>query len=1272
MTFMAQTVVDRIESISDDPYLSLSRFDSVLSGNLNPNFLIDIIGQVVNVGEMQTIDVNNKPTHKIDFELRDESDVRITCTLWASFADQIYAACQEVDVHRVICLLRFANIRLYNDVRTISNAFHASQLIINPDYVEVIEFMGKLPNDGLALTILEGNPNRELQLANNREFYQQFPSRTIKEILEAHEVGRVKLVCTIYAIDCDWAWYYIACKKCNKKVTKVKPNTAGSAALAPNLEDILEETTYASSSEDNEQNFDVSSQEDSDSDNSVASSDVFVESEIRLMVQKISERYKRRRKGFNVKSLSLGGSRKLNSKGDNISQNRPEGTEYLDHGDPTYKCAYCGAMMWIQERENESQTLLRSKRLFQQFLVDAYTSLESNRLKYIKFNQSNLRCDNYASLEAAAEGGNNNMEEQGKQVRIPASFTGGPRYMLQSYYDAMTTCKQYGFPDLFITFTCNPKWPEITRYLKKSKLNSDDRPDIMCRMFKIKLESLMRDLTEEHILGKTTAAMYTIEFQKRGLPHAHILLFMDQSCKLPTGDDINKIISAEIPDKLQDPELYDVVKDCMIHGPCGAAKPNSPCMVDGKCSKFYPKVHVEDTSVGKDGYPVYRRRVSMAYVEKNDIKCDNRYVVPYNRLLSLRYRAHINVEWCNQSGSIKYLFKYINKGQDRVAFVIEPKKKTTSVDNGEGNGSNITKEAGTGHTSSSINLEEKKKDEYRSIPVMKLPFHPPGKQPVYYKRKENIEDVLERRANVDSMFMAYLKLNQVNEFARQFTYAEIPKYFTWDGKIKQWKLRERGFSIGRINYVPQKMEAEYYMRILLGIVTGPKSDEDIRTYRGVVYDTYKKACWARSILEDDQAYIDSILEASAWFFGPQLRNLFTMMLLDGCLSRPEHVWETTWQVLSEDIENMKREQYNNPALNLTEDEKKNYTLYEIEELMLSNGGTLQAFDDMPKPTDMGVDHSNRLITEEKNYNRDYLKEKHDEWISKMTSEQRAIYEEIMCAVLKDNGGVFFVYGFGGTGKTFMWKTLSAAVRYRGLIAINVASSGIASLLLEGGRTAHSRFCIPINPDDFSMCNINPTSDLANMLKETSLIIWDEAPMMSRYCFENLDRSLSDIMRNGDTKPFGGKVVVFGGDFRQVLPVINGAGRAQIVLASLNSSYLWEHCKVLTLTKNMQLMSNGVSDSEAESIKEFSDWILVVGDGKINEPNDGEALIDIPDEFLIKNVGDPIDAISRAVYGNLEMLHNEKDPKFFQTRAILCPTNKDVHTINERLLEKLQG
>ncbi|EOA14589.1 hypothetical protein CARUB_v10027839mg [Capsella rubella] len=347
-------------------------------------------------------------------------------------------------------------------------------------------------------------------------------------------------------------------------------------------------------------------------------------------------------------------------------------------------------------------------------------------------------------------------------------------------------------------------------------------------------------------------------------------------------------------------------------------------------------------------------------------------------------------------------------------------------------------------------------------------------------------------------------------------------------------------------------------------------------------------------------------------------------------------------------------------LTLTDEEKKNYTLEEIEEVLLRNGGSFKYFKKIPKPTNIGVDLFNRLITEERNYLRDALREKHDEWIGMMTDEQRAIYDEIITVVLKDCGGVFFVYGFGSTRKTFLWKTLSAALRYRGLIAINVASSGIASLLLDGGRTAHSRFAIPINPDDFTMCNISPDSDLANMLEETSLIIWDEPSMMSRYSFENLDRGLSDIMRNTDNKPFGGKVVVFGGDFRQVLPVINGAGRAQIVLAALNSSYLWEHIKFLTITKNMRLMSKDLSESAARDIKVFSDWILAVGEGKVAEPNDGDALINIPEDN------------SRAVYGDLELLHKRTEPKFFQSRAILCPTNNDVNTINKRLLEKLQG
>ncbi|CAN6817243.1 unnamed protein product [Brassica oleracea] len=154
----------------------------------------------------------------------------------------------------------------------------------------------------------------------------------------------------------------------------------------------------------------------------------------------------------------------------------------------------------LHERKNESHTLLLSRRLFQQFLVDAYTTIESNRLRYLKFNQASLRSDSFDSLKESASAGATDMHEQGREYVIPATFTGGPRYMKNNYLDAMAICKHFGFPDLFITFTCNPKWPEITRYLNERKLTSEDRPEIISRMFKIKLDSLMDALTKKNLL----------------------------------------------------------------------------------------------------------------------------------------------------------------------------------------------------------------------------------------------------------------------------------------------------------------------------------------------------------------------------------------------------------------------------------------------------------------------------------------------------------------------------------------------------------------------------------------------------------------------------------------------------------------------------------------------------------------------------------------------------------------------------------------------------
>ncbi|WOG92588.1 hypothetical protein DCAR_0311861 [Daucus carota subsp. sativus] len=183
-------------------------------------------------------------------------------------------------------------------------------------------------------------------------------------------------------------------------------------------------------------------------------------------------------------------------------------------------------------------------------------------------------------------------------------------------------------------------------------------------------------------------------------------------------------------------------------------------------------------------------------------------------------------------------------------------------------------------------------------------------------------------------------------------------------------------------------------------------------------------------------------------------------------------------------------------------------------------------------------------------------------------------------------GLFFVYGSGGCGKTYLWRTLISKLRSERHIVLPVASSGIAATLMPGGRTAHSRFKIPIVLDEYSMCAINHKSDIAELLKRTRLIIWDEAPMQHRYTFECLDRSLKDIMKSVDSRlselPFGGITVVLGGDLRQILPVIPQASRAEIVAACITRSRLWRLATVFQLKQNMRL-NKGQNEEEVKQL-----------------------------------------------------------------------------------------
>ncbi|CAN1341002.1 hypothetical protein LINPERPRIM_LOCUS39035 [Linum perenne] len=448
----------------------------------------------------------------------------------------------------------------------------------------------------------------------------------------------------------------------------------------------------------------------------------------------------------------------------------------------------------LQTRFQESSHLLLSRRLFQQYVVNAYAFVEAERLYWIKNNQVKLRYHYFQGLADAFTRGDTNMENTGKHVILAASHTSSPRCKYENFQDAMAICRVIGYPDLFITFTCNSDWPEIhimVNLVRHTEGKDPNRADVIARVFKLKLNQLILEINTKMIFGKPTTFVQAIEFQKRGLPHAHMLLFLSAEDKIHDAASIDVVISAEIPDPIIDPLCYKAVEKFMFHGPCGAAFPNAPCITENKCTKHFPKSFCPQTCIDEDGFPRYRRFENDRVIVKSNVELDNRFVVPYNRYLLLRFNAHINVEFCNKSRAIKYLFKYINKPPDRAKAVVignNPPQSTSSAQPSSEAACNID-EIHAFMDCRHITPGEAcwrlfKFELYKNTPsVYRMSYHLPGEQPIVSNTNSSMEALVESELAQRSMLLEWMRMNQEFPHARQFTFVEFPQHYTWGDDI---------------------------------------------------------------------------------------------------------------------------------------------------------------------------------------------------------------------------------------------------------------------------------------------------------------------------------------------------------------------------------------------------------------------------------------------------------------------------------------------------------
>jgi hypothetical protein len=298
----------------------------------------------------------------------------------------------------------------------------------------------------------------------------------------------------------------------------------------------------------------------------------------------------------------------------------------------------------LHDRANDFNTPLRCGRATQAYEVDVYCCVERQRIDHYRTPsfQQKYRSATYNSLSNSVSNGIRSGSSVGQRIILPASFTRSPRYLYQKYEDCIGICWKFGCPDLFVTFTSNSAWAEILGALPP-RLTPSDRPEIVDRVFKIKLNILIDDIKKKNFFGPINAVVYTIEFKKRGLPHAHIIIWLKKERPWNAAM-VDTFISAQLPAPTSDPIGYEVVSNFMVHDPCGPHVSYSLCMADRKCSKFYPKQFCGKTTILENSFAQYARLDNGLVAHKNRIDVDNRFIVPHNVDLLVKFQAHINVE----------------------------------------------------------------------------------------------------------------------------------------------------------------------------------------------------------------------------------------------------------------------------------------------------------------------------------------------------------------------------------------------------------------------------------------------------------------------------------------------------------------------------------------------------------------------------------------------------------------------------------------------------
>ena len=883
--------------------------------------------------------------------------------------------------------------------------------------------------------------------------------------------------------------------------------------------------------------------------------------------------------------------------------------------------------------------------LTQQFILDQYSRWQSITLSKMAADKSVVKGMEMRIKKFKERG------TRGRPYMLPASIPGSPMYQRNLVDDGMAVIGRYGNPTLFITFTGNPAWPEFLEAIRVTTGNNPPQdahilfPALLVRVFKAKLYSLENDLKTGAIFGhRQVFIQRVIEFQKRYIPHAHIVVRLDSPEPIPSM--VDSWISTRLFYHEECPKFSGDIDTCMRckcdcaahalhrfifskmrHTRCQEGK----CATKSGCKKGYPFTHAGEPLMSHSwcntrGSWTFRRSFT-----QDDI------VVPYNRALVEKYQAHINVECCASYTVIRYLRKYLSKMPDCTralpsldAVLANPKLEFQLWQSYRHVG---VAEAVVRLLQVDVNLSEPS--------VSRLFIHKEDEQNVFSVDMDETDRSGDssRVSQLMRYFCRHVELRKwkYTEYFEKYTKREGHTDFPDDPStygnhpIFHWAPRSRGHHICRIVTPPIMRDSELLALHLILLSFARCSFQDCRTVEGHVYDTFHEAAEVLGLLthHDHVLVLQEVInpDPRVWqdFHNSadkakkphmldtpgRLRIVFTMLLISGAPATDLFCQPYIHYMALDNVECDVCESV--------------FVLREVKKLLweertnLTDVGLPDVVDKSETVPDLIQSEMSRYTVTDDTFT--------------MTTAQHEVYTTVTNN-FNSASNQFLLRACAGTGKTVVSRKIVNDFRRQGLLVMVCAPTAKAAGQYVGALTCHKLFGIPTKQGASLYMN-DESHPLTQLLLKASLIVVDEISMLLQSNLNVIDRYLRDVCRIN--KPFGGKCLLFIGDFAQLPPVVKGRNDEESTLSnSCISSPLLSQMTHMTLTEVLRSVSPPFTQwlshlSRGFNVNGFSDVQLPHNIRKYTTSDD--ALKDylneaLPKRFPLHNI---LDLASTTLY-----------------------------------------